>query len=324
MQEKTKVIFAGSGEFSWPVLEGLLDNPRYEVVGVLTQPHKPQGREQVLSPAFLERTLSERRPEILETVKIYRPVKLRLEAEEILNEVKPDLIVVAAYGQIIPNSMLEFSQLGCVNFHGSILPKLRGAVPVPLAILQGLEETGVTLQRVVAALDAGDIIAIQKTQITAEETAASLMSKLADIAKTMVGNELADYVSGKITPIPQNHNEATFCVAADIAKEKAEIKVETDTELAERMVRAFNPWPVAWIQVRIGNETKRLKVFKSIVVKDLIFENSTPGKLIRHGKNLFLNLQNGVLQLHEIQLEGKRIGPASDYLFLDGTTLVAN
>lgn len=323
MQEKTKVIFAGSGEFSWPVLEGLLDNPRYEVVGILTQPHKPQGRDQILAPAFLERALIENRPGVASNIKFYRPEKLRLEAESILNEAKPDLIVVAAYGQIIPNSMLGFSDLGCVNFHGSVLPELRGAVPVPMAILQGLKKTGVTLQKVVAALDAGDIIAIQKTEIIPEETTGSLMAKLAGIAKTMVGNELIDYVDGKITPIPQNHDQATFCIAADIAKEKAEINTLTNLELAERMVRAFNPWPVAWVQVNVGEESKRLKIFKASIFKEQDFENSLIGKIARHGKSLVLVLQNGALQLHEIQLEGKRTGSATDYLFLDGATLVS-
>lgn len=322
MMQKYKVLFAGSGEFAIPVLEELLNSSIYEVVGVITQPHKPVGREQRLAAASLEQWLAEANR--VEEVRLFRPEKLRVEAETILSQTSPDLVVVAAYGQMVPDIMLNYTSYGAVNFHGSLLPRLRGAVPVPMAILTGLAETGVTLQKMVKQLDAGAIIAQQICKIDATETTGSLMSKLAAIAAQMVETELVAYLEGRTKLTEQNEAEATFCYEQDIGKSKAEITLETRAELADKMVRAFNPWPVAWAQIKIQNNVKRLKVLDARLIdedKSTSLITAKPGQIMREGKSLFLQMLDGRLELITIQLEGKKQASAAESLYLAGAEL---
>lgn len=337
---KVRVLFAGSGSFAIPILNALMNSLNFELVGVVTQPLKPANRDQSLTASALENWLVKENPK---DIAIFRPERLSKEAETILEVSKPDIFVVAAYGQMVPNSMLEFSKLGSVNLHGSLLPLLRGAVPVQMAILQGFTESGVTLQKMVKELDAGPIIAQVKIALSQDESTASLMPKLADLAAQMVDKSLLAYAKGEITPVEQDHTLATFCYERDISKEKAQILPTTDAIELDRMVRAFNPWPIAWGHFKIQDSVKRLKIFSCKLVAEnkntelvsnisanfnetessaLNLLNHPELIIFRTGKSLFINLQGKTLELLELQLEGKSKGSASDYLYLAGAALV--
>lgn len=333
--QKVRTLFIGTGEFAIPVLAKLLELEFIDVVGVITQPDKPVGRKQELTAGPLKRFLISEIPDQVredkslaqgDTLKLFQPEKLRLEADQILQETQSELIIVAAYGQMIPDSMLNFPKYKCLNLHGSLLPKLRGAVPVPMAILQGLTETGVTIQQMAAELDAGPILAEVKVGVEDFDTAESLMQKLREAAASLLATTLPDWISGKLAAVPQDDSQATFCYQSDIAKEKAEITYNTPVEVAERMVRAFYPWPVAYVEIkeqRTKNQNTEsegkslmLKIFKARIETELEFSKTETLSIHRSGKRLFLTLENGVLELLEVQLEGKVRRNASDYLFL--------
>lgn len=315
-----RTLFIGTGDFAVTILNKLSSLDYVQVVGVITQPDKPVGRKQELTPGPLKQAILNNLA--LQNYKIFQPEKLRLEAEQIMNETQPDLIIVAAYGQMIPDIMLTQPKFKCLNLHGSLLPELRGAVPVQMSILQGLEKTGITIQRMVKELDAGPIVATAETELQGNETTESLMSRLGVLGADLLAQVLPDWTAGKLQEQPQDDSKATFCYQADIAKEKAEITSETDVHLAERMVRAFYPWPIAWVKLHDG---KTLKIYSarydellSANVSDydsMKPEGNTPF-IMRSGKSLFLVLSNGVLELLEIQLEGKQRREAEEYLFL--------
>lgn len=314
--DKIKTIFIGSGEFAPPILEKLTKVDFIEIVAVVTQPDKPTGRKQILTPTPLGQFSESAGLNVL------KPAKIREISEELLEKYQPKLIIVASYGQMIPSNMLQFPTYGCLNLHGSLLPKLRGAVPVPMAILQGLPETGVTLQIMVEKLDEGDMIALHRLAIGAKDNAETLMTKLANQAAATIEKDLKDWIERREPPIVQVNDEATYCSKEDLAKENAEIKFDTDIKLAERMVRAFYPWPIAWVRMPDG---KTLKIYKarydellSKNVKDFHHLSKNEGSpfVMRAGKNLYLVLENGVLDLVEIQLEGKQKRGPADYLFL--------
>jgi len=330
--QKYKVLFAGSGEFAIPILEKLLQSQHFEVVGVITQPHKPVGREQKLAPARLEQWLMQ--DGWMEGLRLFRPEKLRLEAEQILSQTIPDVVMVAAYGQIVPDIMLNTPEYGALNFHGSLLPKLRGAVPVPMAILQGLTKTGVTLQKMVKQLDAGAVVAQQACKISLDDTSASLMTKLADIATGMLETEVLGYLEGRVELVEQDHAAATFCYEKDLDKSVAVVKHTTTKVQLDLMVRAFNPWPIVWGQFTIQKSVKRLKIYAISKVDENINTSQNPpensdvvepkvGQIRRLGKQLFLQLADGEVELVELQLEGKKQANALDYLYLAGAELAA-
>lgn len=306
-----KTIFLGSGDFAVPILEKLKELDYVELIAVITQPDKPVGRKQLLTPTPIGEYVKN-----LTGVEILKPEKLK--SEELLSKYNPELIIVASYGQIIPSDIVNFPKYKSLNFHGSLLPKLRGAVPVQMAILQGLTETGVTLQVMAEGMDEGDIISQSNIEIKPEDTTESLMSALAELSVGMLENDLPKWIDGTLKTVQQDESSATYCYKSELSKDKAEITKDTNTELAERMIRAFYPWPVAWTRLSSG---KTLKIFKSKLVSDrelglMEYELSDVLKIVRREKQLFLILSDGILELLEVQLEGKKVGAASDYLFL--------
>ncbi len=315
-----RTLFIGTGEFAIPIWERLSTMEGIQLVGVITQPDKPVGRDQKLSPGPLMSHMLQNRDW---DYPVFQPTKLSIDAGEILTSTKPQLIVVAAYGQMVPQEMLVYPEFGCLNVHGSLLPELRGAVPVQMAILQGHKVTGVTIQKMVMELDAGPIVASKETEIAADDTTSTLMLKLAVLGAGLLEEKLPVFLAGEMVLREQNGSQATFCYQADIKKEKAEIKFETPVEIAERMVRAFDPWPIAWFLT--GG--KRVKVFKAKMANEdmqSVF-GTKAGKLgvIRQGKQLFLQLANGYLELLELQVEGKRRGTAVEYTYLATNSQIA-
>ncbi len=313
--QKLRILFIGTGEFAVPVFKALLGFEDAEIVGVVTQPDKPVGRDQQLEGGPLKQSLENLD---LHGIPVFQPEKLRAESQTILNETNPELIIVAAYGQMIPDDMLTQPRLGALNLHGSLLPQLRGAVPVPMAILQGLKVTGVTIFKLVKALDAGEVYAQREVEISPADTTESLKAKLAEVSVEMLHQLLPQLASGTANAIPQDESQATFCYEADIAKDKAEITFQTPVEMAERMVRAFYPWPIAWFNYPTEQGEKRVKVFAAQIFPGELPADVQQDKLeiIRLGKQLLLVLNDGVLELLDLQMESKNRHAAVEYLFL--------
>lgn len=310
--QKVKTIFIGTAEFAVPVLDKLSNLEFVDLIAIITQPDKPKGRHQSLNRSPIKE-FSEAN---LKGIDIIQPKNIRKSSEAILEQYKPELIIVAAYGQILSKKLIDYPKYGCLNLHGSLLPHLRGAVPVHMAILQGLNETGVTLQQMSARMDAGAIVSQVSIEIDKSITTEQLMKQLADKAGNLLEESLYKYISKEIIPTPQNNFQATFCFMSDISKEKAEINAYTSVELAQRMTRAFFPWPIAWF--KLGNG-QRVKVYKSSIINKHKPMNSI-GKdfpeIVKQDKHLILVLKDGLLSLDELQLEGKKRSSNKDYFFL--------
>jgi methionyl-tRNA formyltransferase len=307
--DKVKTLFIGTGEFAIPILNELHTNPNFDLVGAVTQPDKPVGREQVLTPGPVKQHIDSANIE----VPVIQPTKINERVDEIISKFSPELIIVASYGQIISKKLLDYPKHGSLNFHGSLLPKLRGAVPIQCSILLGFKETGVTLQLMSEEMDMGAIVSQEKINISDDDTYETLSKKLSKIASEIVKNDLVKWVKGEIVQREQDHSLATYCYQADTSKDKAEINAAMSVEMADRMVRAFYPWPVAWILLKEGrNKGKRLKIFSAKVMEGLMSDAQLS---VKEGK-LVLSLSDGALELIEVQLEGKERRNASEYLWL--------
>ncbi|MDP4082985.1 MAG: methionyl-tRNA formyltransferase [Bacillota bacterium] len=233
-----KIIFMGTPYFSVPVLRQIM-NDGYDVIGVVTQPDRPVGRKRVLTPP----------PVKVEALKhgipVFQPERIRNkeELEQIL-ALKPDLIVTAAFGQILPKQLLDAPQFGCINVHASLLPELRGGAPIHYAILQGKKKTGVTIMYMVEKLDAGDILTQVEVQIHEEDNVGTLHEKLSAAGSKLLSETLPLLLEGKLTPIPQNNEKATF--ASNIKREQEKIDWLKMGEEIYNHIRGLCPWPVAF------------------------------------------------------------------------------
>lgn len=314
---KVRTIFFGSGEFAVPILAGLMNMDVVEVVAVVTQIDKPAGRNQELKPVPVKEFINNNHPNL----KVYTPVKYRLEQEQILENEKPELIIVADYGQILPEYTINYPKFKCLNVHGSILPDLRGAVPIPIAILKGYKKTGVSIPLMTTELDDGPVLAMTEVEIDDTDTTESLKSKLAKAGAELLERTLPQWVNGKLVPLKQNEKKATIADKTLIEKSKAQITKDTSAETADRMVRAFYPWPVAWCEIETNGKIQRLKIFKAKISDNTT--SSDTGTIYRDGKKLILNLEDGTLELLDLQLEGKKRAGCNDYLYLSGAKLVS-
>ena len=315
---KVRTIFYGSGDFAVPILARLLNMESVEVVSVVTQMDKPAGRNQELTPVPVKEFVNNSFPDL----KVYTPVKYRLEEKQILGNEKPDLIVVADYGQILPEFTINYPKYKCLNVHGSLLPDLRGAVPIPIAILEGYEKTGVSIPIMTTGLDDGPILAFREVGIEEHDTTESLKQKLAENGADLLAQTIPLWLKGDIEPIPQDESKATIADKNLIEKEKAKITSDTEPERAVRMVRAFYPWPIAWCEIELNGKAQRLKIYDAKLRRDFL-EGKT-GQIIRDKKTLVLNLKNGGLELTDIQIEGKTKSNVLNYLYLVDCLLVGN
>lgn len=306
---KIKTMFIGSGEFAIPSLESMINNELIELVCVVTQPDKPIGRKRELAPTPVgEWVMSIANSD--KDIKIEKPEKIRNVADDLLNKYQPDLIIVASYGQIIPEKILNYPKYSSLNIHGSILPELRGAVPVQMTIINGYKQAGVTIQKMVYEMDAGPILATSTIELDGSETTESLMNDLSHLGAELLKNTIQNLAQGTITETPQNELEATYCYKDDISKNKAQIHFDTDVYLAERMVRAFFPWPIAWLRYK----EKSIKIYSAILSDHQ--EKSDEIKFIKKDKRLFLVLKNGCLEVLELQEEGKKRDSYRNYFYL--------
>ncbi len=264
MKEKNpKIIFIGTSLFSVPVLEKLIEN-KYNIPAVITKPDRPIGRKKELTPPPVKEVA------LKHSLKIFQPEKIS-SAEPEIKKINPDLFIIAAYGEIIPESILKLSRLEPLNLHPSLLPKYRGPSPIQTAILNGEKTTGTTLMIVDKEMDHGPIIAQEEIKIAPDDNYQTLEKKLALKSADLLIKNLPQYLEGKIKPREQNHSQATYTKM--LSRQDGEINLKENSLKNERMVRAFYPWPGTW--TIIGK--KRIKIIKAKIVKDsLVLEIVQP------------------------------------------------
>ncbi len=281
----------GTPDFAVPSLKKLVESG-YDVKLVVTQPDKPAGRGKKVTPPPVKVVAEEL------GIPVYQPEKVKENAElkKKLLEVEPDLIVVAAYGKILPEWLLNLPEYGTVNVHASLLPKYRGASPIQWALLNGEEETGVTIMKVIPELDAGDIISQRRVKIEKEDNAKTLHDKLAEVGAELLVETLPLYVSGKLKPVPQNEEEATYC--PQIKKEMGKIDWRESAEEIFNKIRAFTPWPSAYTTFR----GKRVKILEGEPVEG----TGEPGEVIEAGRDLIVATGEGALKIERLRPEGRK------------------
>ncbi|MDI6814748.1 MAG: methionyl-tRNA formyltransferase [Dehalococcoidales bacterium] len=302
-----RIVFMGTPEFAVPCLEHLILN-QYQVVAVYTQPDKPAGRgRSLVSPPLKRAALTWKLP-------VVQPVSLKgAEAVAQLAGFHPDVIVVAAFGQILPPSVLDIPAYGCINIHPSLLPRFRGASPVAAAILAGDEFTGVSIMLMDKGLDTGPILAKAQIPISPQDTTGSLTAKLSQIAARLLQEVLVRWLRGEIAPQPQNEAEATYC--SSISKEEGEIDWHLPAIDIWRRVRAFHPWPGCYTRW-LG---RQLKIIEAVPLPE---ETAAEvGRVVAltptaEGKKAVFGVYtgDGILGVLRVQLEGKQAMSAAEFL----------
>jgi methionyl-tRNA formyltransferase len=295
-----RLVFMGTPDFAVPALQKLIE--MQQVVGVVTQPDRPagRGRQPTRPPVKVAAEAA--------GIPVYQPKSLRSEeAAAPLREWQPEMIVVAAFGQILKPHVLDLPPLGCINVHASLLPRWRGASPIQYSILTGDAQTGVSLMRMDVGLDTGPVYVQQAIPIVEDETAASLHDKLAELGAAMLGEHLGQIADGTLTATPQDDAESTY--APMIKKEDGQLDWQQTSEALERRIRAMTPWPGAFTFW----QGQLLKVIRAEVV-DGRLPKGEPGEVVALGETAVVLTQNGGLTLQEIQLAGKRALPVADFL----------
>jgi len=295
------IVFMGTPGAAALSLEQLLKGPD-PVVGVVTQPDRPAGRGQRSIPSPVRRVAESHQ------IPVATPEKLRAPAFlETLRSWAPELIVVVAYGRILPRSVLDLPAQGCLNVHYSLLPKYRGAAPVAWAILNGDEKSGVTTMRLVEKMDAGPVFLQAEVALAPDETTASLEAKLVPIGVRLLWETIQGLKNGSITPKPQREEEATY--ASMLKKEDGRIDWTQPAKSIERRVRAYYPWPSAYTYLK----GKLLKIYRAAVIAEEA--GALPGEVVRADKGgLWVVTGEGILSLEEVQLENRKRLTGAEFL----------
>ncbi len=296
-----RILFAGTPEFSVPPLRALLDGG-YQVVGVYTQPDRPAGRGRKLQPGPVKRLAQER------DVPVFQPRNFRDPAEvETLRGLRPDLMVVVAYGLILPRAVLDAPVRGCVNIHASLLPRWRGAAPIQRAVLAGDSETGITIMEMEEGLDTGPMLLKKATPIAPDETGGSLHDRLSLLGAEALMEALPGILDGSLVAEPQDDGLA--CYAAKLDKAEAEIDWRRPAAELDRQVRAFDPWPVA--QTRYRDQVMR--VWQARPLEGTV--DAAPGTVVATGREgMDVATGDGLLRITRLQLPGKKAMETSAFL----------
>jgi methionyl-tRNA formyltransferase len=300
-----RILFLGTGDIGLPSLESLLASPDHEVVAVVTQPDKPVGRKQILTPPEIKvRALQAGVP-------VLQPEKIRHEISA-LAAYQADVFVVVAYGQILPRSVLDLPRLGCLNIHASLLPRHRGASPIQAAIREGDAESGITIMWMDEGLDTGDILLQRKLTITPDETGGSLHDRLAFQAPAALQEALALISEGKAPRLPQDAALSTHC--RKLEREHGKLDWSQSAHDLALLIRAYTPWPGTYCQLSSGEDKPlQLKVHRAQVVEA---GEACPvgGTIIHSTDRLLVACGNGVIELLELQLEGRKRLSAPEFL----------
>ena len=299
-----RIVFMGTPDFAVGTLAALCD-AGYRVVLAVTQPDRPKGRKKEILPGPVHAEAVRR------GIPVFQPQKIRQpEAVRRIREAEPDLIVVAAFGQIIPSSILEMPAYGCLNVHASLLPAYRGAAPIQHAILDGAEKTGVTIMRMNEGLDTGDIVNTQEVTITEEDTGGSLFDTLARLGAGLLVDTIPSVVSGTAVYTPQPE-ESTTAYASMISRSSGKIDWSQSAEEISRVVRAMNPWPSAWTML----DGRILKIHKARVQRGDLMDPSRTGTIVRQDAAYFyIQTGCGILVPEIVQMEGRKRMTAAEFL----------
>ena len=301
MSTSLRIIFAGTPDFAARHLDALLTSG-HQIVGVFTQPDRPAGRGKKLMPGPVK-VLAE-----THGLPVFQPASLRPEEnQKLVADLNADVMVVVAYGLILPKAVLDMPRLGCVNVHGSLLPRWRGAAPIQRALWAGDAETGVTIMKMDIGLDTGDMLYKLACPITAEDTSATLYDKLADLGPQGLIETLQQLADNTATPEVQDEAQVTY--AEKLSKEEARIDWSLSAAQLERCIRAFNPWPMSWLMI----DEQPVKVWKASVINGNA--SAEPGTIIDASKNgIQVATGEGILNLESLQPAGKKAMSAQDLL----------
>ncbi|MDW2745248.1 methionyl-tRNA formyltransferase [Atlantibacter subterraneus] len=301
MSDSLRIIFAGTPDFAARHLDALLA-ANYNVVGVFTQPDRPAGRGKKLMPSPVKVVAQEH------GLPVFQPASLRpAENQQLIADLNADIMVVVAYGLILPKAVLEMPRLGCINVHGSLLPRWRGAAPIQRSLWAGDDETGVTIMQMDVGLDTGDMLYKLACPITPDDTSASLYDKLAELGPQGLIETLQLLASGKARPEVQDESQVTY--AEKLSKEEALLDWSLSAAELERCIRAFNPWPMSYFMM----DGQPVKVWKASVLEAAT--NAAPGTILEADKQgIQVATAQGVLNIEELQPAGKKAMKAQDLL----------
>lgn len=289
-----RIVFMGTPDFSVPTLEALVAS-EHEVVGVVTQPDKPKGRGKEIHMSPVKECA------LQHNIPVYQPVRARDEAfVDEMRALNPDVMVVIAFGQILPKSLLELPKYGCVNIHASLLPKYRGAAPIQWAVINGDEETGITTMMMDVEMDTGDMLEKTVVKLDPEETGGSLFDRLSLLGGDLILSTLSKLEKGEIIPVPQDHEKATY--VKKISKSMGDIDWTMDAVSIERLVRGLNPWPSAFTRWN----GKMLKIWEAKVLPDPDVKLPCGSVISASDEGLKIQTGAGVLCVTSLQLEGKK------------------
>lgn len=315
-----RIVFMGTPDFAVPTLETLLQS-EHEVVGVVTQPDRPKGRSGKLAFSPVKEAA------VAANVPVYQPERIKDGTfYPVLQELKPDVIIVVAFGQILPKEILELPKYGCMNVHASLLPKLRGAAPIQWSVIDGDRESGVTIMQMDEGLDTGDMLMVQKYTLDAKETGGSLFDKLSKLGGPMILEVLKQAQEGTLHPVPQGE---AFTYAKMLSKETGKLDFTKSAVELERLIRGLNPWPSCY--TTFGG--KMLKIWDADVIDAQTqaaeqVEKGQCGQIIRvDKKTLWIQTGDGALSVQSLQLAGKKRMNIADFLRgvqMDCTTILAS
>jgi len=301
VSDSLRIIFAGTPDFAAHHLDALLASA-HQVVGVFTQPDRPAGRGKKLMPSPVKVLAQEH------NVPVFQPASLRpAENQQLIADLNADVMVVVAYGLILPKAVLDMPRLGCINVHGSLLPRWRGAAPIQRSLWAGDAETGVTIMQMDVGLDTGDMLYKLSCPITAQDTSATLYDKLAGLGPQGLLETLRQLATGEAQPEVQDDTLVTY--AEKLSKEEARLDWRLPAEQLERCIRAFNPWPVSYFII----DEQPVKVWKASVLETE--SSAAPGTILDAGKQgIQIATARGVLNIEELQPAGKKAMKAHELL----------
>ena len=301
MSDSLRIIFAGTPDFAARHLDALLSS-QHQVVGVFTQPDRPAGRGKKLMPSPVKVLATEK------NIPVFQPASLRpTENQALVSSLNADVMVVVAYGLILPKAVLDMPRLGCINVHGSLLPRWRGAAPIQRSLWAGDAETGVTIMQMDVGLDTGDMLVKLACPIEATDTSATLYDKLADLGPQGLLETLGLLATGTAKPEVQNEELVTY--AEKLSKDEARIDWSLSATQLERNIRAFNPWPMSWMEI----DGQPVKVWQASVINQAA--KAPPGTIIEANKSgIQVATAEGILNLESLQPAGKKAMSAQDLL----------
>ena len=298
-----RILFMGTPDFAVPSLKALIE-AGHEICGVFTQPDKPKNRGMKLQAPPVKEVA------IAHNIPVYQPISVKDgTALEIIQQLAPELIVVAAYGRILPNAILEYPAKGCINVHSSLLPKFRGAAPIHWAVISGETETGVTIMHMAQELDAGDIIDQTRTPIDPDESVEAVHDRLAELGGKLLVDVVAKIADGTATRTPQDSSRATY--ASMLSREMSKVDWNMPAKAIHDKIRGLSPWPAASTDVISGDT---IKLFGSVNTGETT--SAQPGTIVSAGKQgIDIACGDGkILRIVQLQAAGGKRMAAADYL----------